>query len=644
MRAGRTALRMRLGLLGAAFLCVAAFAWLSPAGFVRLDALLGDLGWRLAAHTQRQALEQRLVIVDIDEASLAELGPWPWPRERLAALAERLGEAGAALQVWDIVLDAPSPDNAALAERLERRRALLAAAFALPGQGEAVAGGKLGPKPGAHTMPCAPPWPMAHGQRAPDAAFASLPVGHVTPRASHDGIVRSLPAYVCREGRAWPALPLLAYLTLAQAGQIELKSAATPFDPPWRLDAQGLPAALPLNADGALVIPYRLPEAALQSVSARDVLAERAPRELIEGRIVLVGSTAFGLGDAIATPLASPAGGVLVHAELLAGLLDGRLPASPRSAPILAWLVALLAMAALQGLARWRPEAPMLPWGGLIIAMALIGLRLVAQIEFDLLLPVAAPAIAALLASLALFAYEYLDLAREGARLFAHLSSYLPGALAERLRALPLQGRVLAEQTDAIVLYADIRNFSAWSEAHAPQEVAEVLHTLFATAVEVIEGRGGRVEALEGDAILALWPNAAQDPAAARQALQAARWLLQRVQAQLPEPQAIDALPAPLALGLGLEAGPVLTGSLGPRQRRQHLALGLPVARAVRLAAMTAELGWPILIGPDLAQRLSPSVLPGRLISQGVFLLEGLVNPCEAFGLDIHAASQADVA
>ncbi|MCX8006432.1 MAG: CHASE2 domain-containing protein, partial [Burkholderiaceae bacterium] len=99
---------MGLLLLAAVLAVAAGLLW--PQAVQRLDHRLHDLGWHLLAHRAANSLEERLVLVDIDELSLAALGPWPWPRARLAALADRLGANGVALQVWDVVLDADRPD------------------------------------------------------------------------------------------------------------------------------------------------------------------------------------------------------------------------------------------------------------------------------------------------------------------------------------------------------------------------------------------------------------------------------------------------------------------------------------------------------------------------------------------------------
>ncbi|MCX7897493.1 MAG: adenylate/guanylate cyclase domain-containing protein [Rhodocyclaceae bacterium] len=591
----------------------------APAGFVAIEERLADFGWRLFAE---KTPEERLVLIDIDEKSLAELGPWPWPRARLAELAQRVRAGGAVGQAWDIVLDAPRENDAELADELLRANAVLAVAFAFPGQGEAIASGHLAS--GASVLPCAKPWPRAHGYRAPAESFTSLAQGHINPRVDADGLVRAVPAYVCHGEQAYPAFALAAYLALAAERS-----------PRWvqgELQGDALPAAIPLGAEGELYIPYARDPQAFLAVSAADVLAGRLPADLLAGRYALIGSTALGLADAVATPFAGAQSGLLVHAELLAGLLDARIP---RQAPQAAVVFATaLILGALLAFAFFRPIVWALPLAGLLGALLLAAVAWLAQGLLAWRPTVAVAVLAVFLAGLLLGIGEALRLLRERGRLAELLTSFLPAPFAARLlradAALPA-----AELVEASVLYADLRNFTAWSEAHAPNEIAALLARFYAAAVDVVAAHGGDVEALEGDAVLAVWNGLTPCPDHAARALAAARALVARCRAELPQASP-EELPPPLSVAIGLDAGEVLVGTVGSAQRRRHIVLGLPVTRAVRLAAQSAELAAAILVGPGLAARLAAAER-ARLVARGQFLLEGLTAPCE-----VHVDPAAD--
>ena len=627
---GRT---IRLVALAVALALAGILAAAFREGLSAIDARLADLSWHLTARTDP---EQRLVIIDIDEESLKELGAWPWPRQTLAAIANRLNDAGVALQAWDIVLDAPQPGDAELAAALKRGPAVLAAAFAFPGQGAAIETGHLDQASRIGGLRCRDPWPQAHGQRAPAAEFAGIPVGHIAPRVDVDGITRALPAFVCRGEAAWPTLPLAAWLAL-NAGQpvVIAEPGAKLSDAPWRLLSPDLPEAIPLGAAGELYVPYHRAPASFLAISARDLLAGRVPAEMLKGRIALVGSTAFGLGDVVATPLSGAQAGVLVHAELLSGLLDGRLPHPVRGNALLTILAAILAAGLLWVASVWRPQRRPLIWlplAGLALGVFILVLQAALPAQTGLYPALTPAALAALLSGLALGGFEHLRLHGERSRLFAHLSSYLPAPVAERLVARRPEDDISAERVQASVLVADLRNFTAWSEQRNPEEVAALLHRFLAVAADVVESEGGQIEALEGDAIFAVWNGLTPCADHPLRAIRAAQTLHTIMQRELPEGDP-EAVPPPLALGIGLDTGLALVGSLGPRRRRQHLVLGLPVTRAVRLAAMTVDLSAPILVGPDLAAQL-PEAWRKRLLRQGEFLLEGMIAPCEIFAFN----------
>jgi adenylate cyclase len=170
------------------------------------------------------------------------------------------------------------------------------------------------------------------------------------------------------------------------------------------------------------------------------------------------------------------------------------------------------------------------------------------------------------------------------------------------------------------LLSADLRNFSAFSEARPPEESAALLHFFFVRAAEIVEQHGGRIHEFKGDSLLAVWDG--HDSLAASQALRAAQDMQVAIDRDmLPQhpPEGLE----PLALGIGIEQGPVLIGSIGPAHRRTHTLLGDTVTITLRIQEMTAELAQPILIGECAARQLSDQ----RLESQGSYLLSGLRIP-----------------
>ena len=634
----------RLCALTLAAALVAALQLLAPGVLGSVERIAGDLNWRWLA--KPVPTERRVVVVDIDERSLQEVGAWPWSRATLARLSERLKSAGATVQVYDIVFPEPRDGDELLA-------AAWSAAPVTAGQILSIDPAvtpSAGTVTGASAQEC-PAWaPRSHGvlANAPELARAVRSAGHLTPRVASDGVVRTVPALICHQGRAYPSLALAALGRVAGEASGQGWLWQTPGEsraPAWvqaphELAHPLLPGIrVPLDERGDVRVPYRRDRTAFASVSAADVLAGRADPGLFSGVVVLVGATAFGLSDAVATPLNPVASGLEVHAQLLAGLLDQRLPVTPAGAVPLQWLAGLAVLALLFALApRLAPAAPdsplsrvavaRLPVAGALLALALYMGALAALEQFDLWLPWAVPAALALLGAVLLATVEHGLTRDQRERLFAHLGAYLPRPVARRLADSAPSGQIQVEQREVTVLVADIRNFSAFAAHRPPAETASLLHAFFSSAVEVIEAHGGVVENVVGDSLMAVWNaygEGAPDGSEGRHpALRAARELLRQTRPLLEAHQpAHEAGPVqPLALGIGLESGRAVVGSFGPQRRRVHAALGEPVSVASRLQAMTQELSYPILVGPALAQSLAPD----ETESLGEYLLEGLTR------------------
>ena len=611
--------QIRAAALGLAAAIALALIGLAPGALRSLDERASDLIWRLAPLTGE---ERRLVIVDIDEASLAAIGPWPWPREVLTRLINNIDALEARLQVFDIVLAEPRAGDEELAAALRRAPVVLGQVFSLDPAVRAATGSPAGALAGLACQQ--PPMPQAGGYiaNAPDLVAIGRPVGHLTPRISSDGAVRHVPPLVCHADRVYPALALTAIgAALGQPSGWTLERGQSWRDPAWWLRLAGQPGfAVPVDRDGNLRVSYRLPRGAFVSVSAAEVLTGRGPADLFRGAWILVGATAFGVGDAVPTPLGELVAGVEVHAQLIPALLDHRLPVEPRAGAVLQLLAAGLAAALLLMLPvrPGRLAVVGLPVAGLALALATFGAHATLVLQAGLWVGWIEPALFALLAGAMLAIGEHARSRFERERVFANLSSYLPAAVAREVALVLPSGAIDARRAEVTVLAADLRNFSAYCEGRPPEEAAALLHAFFSRVVRVVEAHGGVVEGFHGDAAVAVWNAPVPCAGHTARAKQAAQELMTQVPALFPDPPPRGL--EPLAIGIGFETGTALVGSVGPANRRQHMVLGDTVTVAVRLQGLTADLAHPVLIGPGAAARL-PS---GELVSLGDFLLEGL--------------------
>lgn len=618
----------------AAALCFLSLKWWAPDFFQGIDNRSGDAYWQISATGE----ERRVVIVDIDENSLARLGAWPWSRERMAELLRRLGQLGAGPIVFDVVFPEAKPGDDRFAQELKNQPAVLAEIFSLrPGAATAI--GQL--QGAANGTAC------ADGQAEADGYIGNAPAlkaaaGHITPRIDRDGAVRSLPALICYEGRSYPTLGLAALLrALNVEPALALQRGTKVFDPAWRLTHPSYPGLnVPLEENGDIRLSYALPRQGFVSVSASDILEGRAPAHLFKGAWVLVGATAFGMGDTVPTPHGGAVGGVEVHAQFMAALLDDRLPYTPRAAPLVsvgAAIFGVILLLAIATIARRRSEdasrssgwAQMPVWGLPLVALLLATMFMATHFALlqarQLWLGWAEPASVVILAGIFLAAIEHAQTRFERERLYGHLSAYLPAPVAREIAFDKPSGAIHATRRDITVFFADIRNFSAYCEGRPPEESAALLHAFFTVAARVVERHGGVIEEFIGDAVMAVWNG--HDPTEVgttdhpKQALLAAHELIKESEKLFPNPPPPGL--EPLAVGVGLEYGAALVGSFGPIGRRTHAAMGETVTVAARLTAMTGDLAEPVLVGEGAAACLATE----RLANLGEFLLEGLRRP-----------------
>lgn len=624
-----------------------------------LEERFGDAVWRMGAV---RTDERRLIVVDINDRSLEAIGPWPWPRAVLAQLLDRIAAQGAKLQILDVVLTDPRADDEVFLQAVRKHRPVLAQVFALPTLLKADddtpknnAQPQAGQVVGALDWPsCPAPFEPAVGYLANHPKLAELGrpplgrTGHISPGFSQDGVVRHQPAIVCWQNEAFPALSLGAAMFATGETQIRPQRGGL-WGAPWSLEGQKqvLPS-LPLDEQGQIRIGwYQHPDSFI-SIPASEVLAGRVPDELFQGAWVLVGSSAFGLNDSIATPFGPTAAGLLAHAQILTTWLDGRTPYTPRVehllqvvcvlfglgvALLMVWRSARSQTSVGRGISLWLPV-----WGAVYVLLMGFGhalLLLYAQLWMGWIIP----ALTVLLTSLALASTEHLRARWERQRLYEHLSSYLPAPVAASLALQAPSGAIRAQLRPVTVLFADIRNFSAYCEARPPEEAAAVLHAFFASATDVVQRHGGVIEAFQGDAVLAVWNGTEQNHAHAHtqtvssdqhahQALLAAMELLDASRHLLPDP-APSGL-EPLELGIGIETGMATAGSFGPAHRRTHLVMGRTVTIANRLVAMTGDLAHPILVGEGLATQVGAQL--GRHAGTPFGGAEGMISPLESLG------------
>ena len=306
-----------------------------PGFVVSLDYKVCDL---LTAWAGPGRLSQRVVLVGIDQDSLSRFGRWPWPRDLLGALVDRVAEAGAATVVLDIIMS--EADRGTPARRAEEAREgatndeVLAGTLA---RAPSVVGYSLRfDDDAAAATNCSPPslpLVVAGPEHGADKAFlrasgVECPVPVVAKAAAGSGILnavpdtdgklRGLPLIAEYRGQYLPSLALAALNTYRHVSHMQLRADAR--GAAWlRLDRQ----VVPLEARSSVRLRYRGPQRTFPYVSAAEMLAGRVPAGKLRGKIAVVGSSAYGLQSVVATPADPLFPDLELHATAIDNLLQG---------------------------------------------------------------------------------------------------------------------------------------------------------------------------------------------------------------------------------------------------------------------------------------------------------------------------------
>ena len=616
--------------LSAAFVVLIA---LHTASVVRIAAIDRVESWLYDAWLKQSAqagIDDRVTLLDIDEKSLQEIGRWPWSRDKMVVLLDRLfdqyqvaavgfdvvfGEADtssglnsltrlaqtafAANRDFSAALARLKPEldyDARCAEALAERPVTLGYYFIPSGMG-VIRTGSLPPPVlpadafGEFKLEVAEP--TGYGANLPQFQRAAQAAGFFNMLADDDGTARRMRMVLPFDAGLHLSLSA-STLRLAFGGDMPRAGSTTmhflgrDYRQPW-IEVGGL--KVPLNRDGTVHVPYRA-GAPFPYVSAADVLKGRAKKGQLENRILLVGSTAPGLSDLRVTPFSSTFPGVEIHAHLITGMLDG----NTRYMPAWADDARLLAVLLLGGFIAWA-VVRLGPTIGLLATLATLGLLvgLYALAWYQLwVIPIAAPLITVLGLYLLNAAYGFFTVSAARQHITKLFGQYVPPELAAEMSANPAHYNMAAQSREMSVLFSDIRGFTDFSENLAPTELADVLNAYLNTMTHIVQRHRGTIDKYIGDAIMAFW-NAPVDLADhATRAVQTALDM-QDALPKLNEEFAARNWPN-VKIGVGVNTGRMSVGNMGSEFRMAYTVMGDAVNLGSRLEGITKLYGVGILV------------------------------------------------
>lgn len=587
LRGPRAALGTWFGALSVAIICLVAtalqFLPASSAPIYPLEYGVKDALWRRTASAKP---ESRIIVVDIDEISLQQTGPWPWSRDKLADLLEHLvSDHGARAVGLDMVLPAPAdPGGDQRLKALSQLAPLVwGQVFDLIQRQNTIMSGV--PAEGAQQWPGH--WPLATGYLANHIGLSEARChGQISSVPDDDGTVRRLPLVVEWQKNHHLTLSLaMLYCDAATKQTVSgfLQSNDTPY---WE-------------------VPYVRQLDAFTTVPAADILQKKIDPAFFQDKWVLVGSSALGLNDSVSTPLNATVPGVMVHAQALAVWLDRLDGTEPKAWPhlsrtvavfwtvlslgCLAWamlkwrawlllpLVAVLSTAWLGGIAPWLLQSRQ----ALIITAPLLGYA-----AFLLLMPVA----------------WWLS-QRERRLLVQTFSTYVAPAVLETMLRNGLDKPLTPRHAEITVLSADMQNYTGLTAISTLQESAELTRGFLQCITEPLLRHQGTLDKYTGDGLVAFWGAPLPQADAPNRAIRAAiemvgavrEWNLKRIAQGLP----------PARVRIGIDAGPALVGDLGSQFRSTYTAVGNCINNASKIQSLARNLPSDILVGQTAASAIT---------------------------------------
>ena len=646
----------------------------------RMEWIAYDLRLQLTL-PQTPEPHENIVIIDIDDRSLAEEGRWPWPREKIALLTEKLTEAGVIVTVFDILFSEPEANVAIsvldiltdfkvdelvtntlinladqidgdiiLATSLQDKDIVLGYAFIGDEEEYGVIGLPLNIVNKAE---------LSNTSILPQAGYLSnLDIlqgvanngGFLSVVPDADGVIRRSNLIYEYKNNFYPSLSLEAVRLFYASESATIQTAKiSDYDVMEYLSLDVVD--IPTDGEGAVLVPYRGPSFSFTYFSATDILndtVDPAKLEKLESTIAFIGATATGLNDLKSTPVSRIFPGVEVHANIAAGIIDSAntvgeteggtfqpatFPTEPDWAQGLNFVITLVIGISLAILLPFMAPLPsILLFSG--SAGALLGFNIWLWTEFNFVMAIATPLATVFLLAMSNLAYGFIFESQGKKQLSEQFGQYIPPALVDQMLESDEELGFEGDRREMTVLFADIRSFTTISESLSPTELKDMLNRFFTPMTEIIFNKQGTIDKYVGDMIMAFWGAPLHDADHAKHAIEGALAMLDKVEEMKPE---LDALGyPPINLGVGLNTGFMNVGNMGSEFRRAYTVLGDAVNLSSRLEGLTKQYGVKLIVGENtregqqehIFRRLDKVQVKGK--TEPVVIYEPICNVADA--------------
>jgi len=583
--------------------------------------------------TRPDTVDDRIVIVDIDENSLEEVGRWPWGRDKLAIIVENLfNHYRASVVGFDIVFaekDQSSGlaifeglaanelrDNQEFRQTLEKIRPSLELdkifAKSLIGKNvvlgyyfksEVPEGekGRTGSLPET-VMKIDEVWSKRLPINEAQGFGGNLEILQKSavsggffdnPHVDQDGVFRRVPLVQSHDGYLYSSLALAiaqAYLNLSRIN-LDVKTEADKEY--FALESVLLGKyRIPVDINAAVYVPFRGLEGSFPYVSAHKILSREIDPAILKDKIILIGTSAPGLLDLRSTPVQNIYPGVEVHANIISGILDQKI--NHRPAWTIGYEFVILILTAVIMALLLPVLSPLMAAAGTIAMSLLVIVGTMIAWNNQLILPLASPLLLIVLIFIWHMTFGFFIESRgkrQLANLFGH---YIPPELVDEMSDSPTEFSLDGENREMTVLFSDVRGFTTISEGMDPKQLTQLMNALLTPMTRVIHKHRGTIDKYMGDAIMSFWGAPINDSEHARHALYAAMDMMDEL--KIMQADFKNRGWPEVNIGIGLNTGDMNVGNMGSEFRMAYTVLGDAVNLGSRLEGLTKNYGVNIIV------------------------------------------------
>lgn len=554
--------------------------------------------------------DKNIVIVDIDEKSLKELGQWPWSRDKVATILKNLTSSGAGIIGLDIVF--AEPDNSSpkrvleklniehknaidydevLAMMIAQTPTVVGYVFALQEDGlKAERSPKSGPifieknKPSISSVIKAHR-PILNIAQIQDYAYAN---GYFNTVPDRDGMVRSIPMIIEYDQMIYPSLSLEMIRLMLGEKKVNIEYYENQIEQ-IRIGE----ISIPTDMFGRMRINYRGPEKQYKYISAIDIYNNTVSPEAIANKIILLGTSAAGLLDLRSTPFDSAFPGVEVHANAIDNIINADFLAKP------SWIIGVDLFSFVLVL--------LLVFGILLIPNALISFALWVSLNMlflllhykvmfgeGILLHTFIPLTALNLLFLVGESINYYYEIRQKNRIKGKFATKVSSLVVDELIKTNDDTVMQTKEKEITIFFSDIRGFTSLSESmNSAKELIALLNEYMTPMVDIIIQHKGTVDKFIGDAIMAYWNAPLEVKNHADKALTSA---IEQIQALHKLNQKLEQEKKPsIDIGIGLNSGLSVVGEMGSVGRSDYTCIGDSVNLASRAEGLCKNYGAKII-------------------------------------------------